>query len=146
MLCDEEFRAEAISAAHALRHSVAVERSGEEVTVRTTRVLPAEVPDFAKAMVGDTIEVSQLERWGAADPAGGRTAQLSLEIRGQPAGMTGSARLEPVAGGTREVVVGEVSVRIPFMGRRFEPEIAKAIRAALAKEAEVGRRWLAERD
>ena len=145
MLCDEDFRAEACQAVHALSHSVEVERAGDEVTVRTTRVMPAQVPDFAKKMVGETIEVRQVERWGAPDSAGARAARISAEISGQPAGMAGSVRLEPTAGGTREVVVGEVKVKIPLVGRRIEPEIAKAIRAALVKEAEVGRRWLARR-
>ena len=145
MLCDESFRAEACAAVHALSHTVAVDRVGDEATVRTTRVMPAQVPDFAKKMVGETIEVTQVERWGAPDAAGARTAQLRIAITGQPAGMEGSVRLEPAAGGTREILAGDVRVRIPFVGRQIEPEIAKAIRAAVVKEAEVGRHWLAER-
>jgi hypothetical protein len=144
LLCDRAFRAAVCTATHAISHSVDVELRPDGAIVRMARVLPAEVPDFVKKFVGETLEVVQTEHWGGADASGGRTGSISVEVTGQPAGMEGVRRLEATAAGTHDSVHGEVRVRIPFFGGRIEPEIAAAIQAAIRKEAEMARRWLAE--
>ena len=143
LLCDKAFRSGVCVATHAIRHSVQVDLSPDGATVRTTRVLPAEVPDFVRKFVGETLEVVQTERWGGAEASGGRTGTVTVEVTGQPAGMEGVRRLEATTTGTHESVSGDVRVRIPFFGSRIEPEIAAAIQAAILKEGEVARRWLA---
>lgn len=145
MLCDQRFRTEVCQATKALSHSVSVSADGEGAVVEVRRVMPAEVPAFAKKMVGETLEVVQHEQWGAADASGARTGQIKVDIVGQPAGMSGTLRLEACEGGSREVLTGQVSVRIPFVGRKLEPEIARALRAAMVTESRVGQQWLAGR-
>jgi hypothetical protein len=143
MLCDRAWREEVCRATHAIDYTVSVEESGETVTVRTTRVLPAEVPQAVKAMVGDTLEIVQTETWTAGpDGVGTRRADVDLQVTKQPASMTGTITLEPHGSGSRRTVVGDIRVRIPLLGRRIEPEIAKAIRAALDKEQESARTYL----
>jgi hypothetical protein len=57
--------------------------------------------------------------------------------------MQGSARLSPTATGSTEVFSGDVTVRVPFLGKRIEPEVVKAFRAFIRKEGEIGRAHLA---
>ena len=145
LLCDEAFRSAVCEATHALSHHVEVGTSDGDVTVRTTRVMPAEVPDFVRRIVGETLTVEQAERWGPAEASGARSAGITVTVTGQPAGMTGSRRLEGTANGTHESVRGDVKVRVPFVGARIEPEIADAIKAAIRKEGDLARQWLADR-
>src|SRR5688500_16163048 len=88
LLVDPEFRAAVCEATHALDYHVQVEEhhdGGALVTVE--RKMPADLPDFIKKLVGETVEVVQSEEWGAAGENGERTAVLRVRIKGQPAEM-----------------------------------------------------------
>ena len=143
MLCDRGWRDRVSQSIQAKQHQVSIEPAGDTVTVTTSRTMPAMVPDAVRKMTGETITIVQVERWGAAAADGSRTADLEVTISGQPAGMQGSARLSPTANGSTEVFTGDVRVRIPFLGKKIEPEIVKAFRAFIRKEGEVGRAHLA---
>lgn len=141
MLTDPSFRTAVCEATRALEHAVEVDRRGDDAVVRVVRVMPAQVPDLVRRFVGEQLEIVQRERWRA--PAGDRrVADLTLEITGTPASMRGTVTLAPDGDGTRQTVEGDVRVAVPFVGGRVEPEIARAIRLALDKEAEVGHRRL----
>lgn len=143
MLCDQAWREEVCRATHAIDYSVSVEKSDGTVTVRTTRVLPAEIPEPFKSMVGDRIEIVQVETWPAEpDRDGTRQAEVDMQISKQPASMTGTITLQPNGSGSRRSVNGDIRVKIPLLGRRIEPEIAKAVRAALDKEQQSARTYL----
>jgi hypothetical protein len=142
MLCDQSWREEVCRRAYATDYTVAVEQSGDDVVVvRTTRVVPA--PDAAKKFVGAELTIQQTETWSAPGADGSRRADLEISIKGQPAGMKGTVTLAPAGNGSVETVSGDVKVRIPFIGAKFEPTIAGAIRAVIVKEGEAGREYLA---
>jgi hypothetical protein len=144
LVLDPEFRAAVCEATHALDYDVEVDEHGDgSATVRVHRVMPAEVPDFVRKFVGESVDVTQTEEWGPADGAGRRTADLLLEIKGQPARMTGAIVLEPTSDGVRESITGDLKVSIPLVGRKIEPEIAKGVLAAVRVEERTGRGWLA---
>jgi hypothetical protein len=142
MLCDQAWREEVCRATHAIDYSVAVDESDDGISVRTARVLPANVPEPIKSMVGEHIEITQIETWATVSDGNTRHAKLDVRIVRQPASMTGTMTLEPHGAGTRQTVVGNIRVKIPLLGRRLEPELAKAIRAALDKEGECARTYL----
>lgn len=141
MLCDQSWREDVCRRTHALAHAVVVEQHGDDVVVRTTRVMPS--PDAATKFVGATLTIEQTETWGGPDANGARRADLAISIKAQPAGMKGAIVLTPGGSGSLEAVSGDVKVRIPFIGAKFEPVIADAIRAAIDKEGEAGREYLA---
>jgi hypothetical protein len=143
MLCTQRFREQVCERTGALRYEVSVAAVGPTATIRVSRAVPADVPDLIKRFVGDEIEIVSTEIWTAPDAAANRTADLLIEIPGKPAQMRGSIRIEPVGAATVESVDGDISVNVPFVGGRIEGEIAKAIRAAIAEEADVGAAWLA---
>jgi hypothetical protein len=144
MLCDKSFREEVCRQSGALSFEVSVTAEDESARIELKRVMPANVPDFVKKFVGDTIKLTQVEAWGPPNAAGRRTAVVTLKIEGQPAAMNATGTLEATSDGCIESVDGDVKVSIPLIGRKIEPEIAKAIIAALRVEKRVGTEWLAK--
>lgn len=143
MQCEDAFRKRVCAATGALEYSVEVVPDPTGASITTVRVMPPDVPDAVRRLVGDHIEIRQQERWSGADAAGRRSAEVALTIAGTPASMAGVILLEPTSEGSRQTVSGDVRVRVPFIGGVVEPQIGRAIRLGLDKEAEVGRAWLA---
>lgn len=142
---DDEFRSAVCEATHALAYDVDIgERPDGTTSVTVRRTMPADVPDAVKKFVGETLDVVQTEHWGAADSAGRRTADLLLQITGQPVKMTGTMTTEAIGEGVRTSLQGDLKVAVPFFGSRIEPEIAKGILAAVEKEQQTADRWLGE--
>jgi hypothetical protein len=140
---EQDVREQACRESGALSYDVSIRRAadgGARVEVR--RVMPARVPDIMRRFVGDDIAVEQVEQWSPPGPTGTRTATVEVTVKGQPASMTGSMVLSPDGRGCTELVTGEVTVAIPFLGRRIEPEIVKVIEAALRIDQRVGEAWL----
>ncbi len=143
MLCDRSWRERVCQETKAVRWTVAIRATSDSAEISVVRVLPARVPDLMKAMVGDTIETSQDERWGPAAANGSRRATMTVQVTGQPATVTGEVRLEPNGSGTRQTISGDISVSIPFIGRRIEAVIGEGIRAAVVVEQRLGQAYLA---
>lgn len=144
LVLDREFRAAVCRATLALSQDVTVEKGADgSVVVTVDRTMPADVPDFIRTFVGQTIRLVQQESWHRGDESRRRTAELELRIVGQPATMTGTITVTAGVDGARELVTGDLRVGVPFIGRKIEAEVAKGIVAAARKEQETGREWLA---
>lgn len=143
MLCDRQFRADVCAALYALRHTVVINTDGQGAVVTIERVMPADVPPALKTVVGDHITIAQTEVWSAADPSGRRTADVTIRLPGRPARMSGMIVLRPQDGGCLQTFSGDIRVSVPLVGAKIEAAIADAIRFAIAKEADLGRRHLA---
>jgi len=143
MITDPAWREQVCAATGAIRWDVVVDADETGGTVEVTRVLPAELPDPVRRIVGDTVTVTQAETWGPAAADGTRRADVQLRVKGQPATMTATNTLAPAAGGTRLLMSGELTVKIPLVGGRLEKELARAVSIALQKEHDVGRTYLA---
>ena len=133
---DADFRGEVCEATHALDYDVSVDAHDDTAKVVVSRTMPADVPDFMKKMIGETVDVVQTEDWGAPDADGQRTADVVVQIKGQPAKMVGSASILETGGGIEMRIEGDLKVAIPFIGKKVEPEIAKGIYAAIKREQE----------
>lgn len=133
LITNEEFRTEA-TAADAIDYEVTVDAG----TVTIVRTMENDMPDFIKKLAGETVKVKQTERWGEADADGGRSADIKVSIIGQPAEMLGTATLTPGSEGAIFTVDGDVKVSIPFIGKKIEPEIAKAIVKAIKNDVAMG--------
>ncbi|MEJ7634000.1 DUF2505 domain-containing protein [Aeromicrobium sp.] len=138
LITDQAFRTESCENQGAHEYDVTIEESGDCATVTVVRVQDADMPDFVKKLTGKTVKVKQTEVWGGPDGDGNRTADVKVSIIGQPAEMTGKAKLFAKGGGTEFTLDGDVKVSIPFIGKKIEPEVAKAIRASLREEVEYG--------
>lgn len=134
LISDQGFRSRACAAQGDLEHDVKV--NGDNVTI--TRKITSDMPDYIRKLTGNTVSVKQQESWGAADSNGTRKADIKVTILGQPAQMVGTAVLSDDNGSAAFVVEGDVTVKIPFIGKKIEPEIAKAIKATLRSEVDFG--------
>ncbi|MGA8988548.1 DUF2505 domain-containing protein [Aeromicrobium sp.] len=138
LITDQAFRTESCEKQGAHEFEVSVEQVGEGATVTVIRTQDADMPDFVKKLTGSTVKIKQTEVWAGPDSDGNRTADVKVSIIGQPAEMTGKAKLFPGSKGTEFTLDGNVKVSIPFIGKKIEPEVAKAIRASLREEVEYG--------
>jgi hypothetical protein len=140
LLTDQAFRTESCANQRATDYEVTVEPNGDGdgATVTILRTQEADMPDFVKKLTGKTVKVKQTEVWSAPDASGNRTADVKVSIIGQPAEMIGVAKLFARDGGSDFTVDGDVKVSIPFIGKKIEPEVAKAIRSSLREEVDYG--------
>jgi hypothetical protein len=138
LITDQAFRTDSCANQGAHDYEVTVEESGDGATVTVVRTQDADLPDFVKKLTGSTVKVKQTEVWSGPDGDGNRTADVKVSIIGQPAEMTGKAKLYAQGEGTEFTLDGDVKVSIPFIGKKIEPEVAKAIKASLREEVEYG--------
>ncbi len=134
---DPDFRAAVCEATHALDYDVRVDEHDDGTsTVVISRTMPADVPDFMKKLIGETVGVVQTEGWSAPGEDGQRTADLVVEIKGQPAKMVGTAAIVVTGAAVETRIEGNLKVSIPFVGKKIEAEVAKGIYAAIRREQE----------
>lgn len=138
LITDQAFRTESCANQGAQDYDVTVDAHGDGATVTVIRTQDADLPDFVKKLTGNTVKVKQTEVWGGPDGNGDRNADVKVSIIGQPAEMTGKARLSADGDGSEFTLNGDVKVSIPFIGKKMEPEVAKAITASLREEVEYG--------
>ncbi|GAA4357820.1 DUF2505 domain-containing protein [Angustibacter luteus] len=144
MLTDPDFQRQVCEATGAIDHSVDVEQAGGGATITTTRTLPADdLPDFVRKFVGSTLKVMRVDHWGAAGADGAREGTVVVEIQGAPVRLSGTIALAPDGAGTAERVDGDLKASVPLVGGKIEKAAEPAIRAAIAKEQELGTGWLA---
>lgn len=136
---DQAFREESCVRQGATKHSVSVTEDGDHTVITIERTMASDMPDFIKKLTGDTVTVTQVENWGPAAADGSRTADVTVDILGQPARMQGTSSISVSGASTVMAVDGDVKVSIPLIGKRIEPEVAKAITASLADEVEYGK-------
>ena len=139
ILVDQAFRTDSCANQGATDYEVTVEPKGDGATVTIVRTQAADLPDFVKKLTGSTVKVKQTEVWSGPDASGNRTADVKVSIIGQPAEMVGKAKLTAVGEGSEFTVDGDVTVKIPFLGKKIEPEVAKAIKASLREEVDYGK-------
>ena len=137
LVSDPVFREEAVAVVGGTDIQVTVEPEGDGHTITVIQRQPANVPDFIKKFIGDSVMVKQVEKWGSPDGAGNRSADIRFTVIGQPAAMHGRAELSG-AGDVSFVVQGDLKVNVPFLGKKIEPEIAKIVAASLRSDVEQG--------
>lgn len=142
LISSQEFRDNACKELGDIEHDVTVEANGDGCTIAIARKIESDMPDFIRKLTGETVSVKQQEKWGAPQTDGSRKADVTLRILGQPAEMNGTAEITESGGDTKFVVNGDVKVSIPFLGKKIEPEVAKAITKTLRKEVELGKAQL----
>lgn len=137
MFTDRAFLEKVCVASHAEAHSVSVD--GDHTTVSRT----LEAPSAAAKFTGRTITIVEDLVWSPAASDGSRTGALTLTVPGLPVEMNGTVRLAAGGKGTRVDYAGDLSVNIPFVGKKLEQSAAPAILDGIGLQQEVGDTWLA---
>jgi hypothetical protein len=139
MLIDHAFLEKVCIASEAVKHSV----SGEGPHTTVSRTLKA--PSAASKFTGETITIVEDLRWSPAGPDGSRTASLNLTVPGLPVEMIGTVRLAAGGRGTRVDYSGDLSVNIPFVGKKLEQSAAPAVLDGITLQQRIGDDWLTHR-
>jgi hypothetical protein len=129
--------------------AVAAATGGQEIAVSvepaadggavvvSRRELPAELPSFARALVGDTLRLVETRRYGPAAGDGSRTGSVTVEFDGAPVRIDGTLALTPRPTGSVCAMEAVVKASVPFVGGKIEAFAADQVKAFLAKETEV---------
>lgn len=118
--------------------AAAVEPTAEGGAVVTSRrTLPAEIPSYARALVGDTLTVTEVRRYGPAAADGSRTGDFTVTFEGAPIRIDGTLTLAATDNGSACSMQGSVKASVPFIGGRIESFTADQVLAFLAKETTV---------
>lgn len=89
------------------------------------------LPDMARKVVGENLNIEQVERWDAPAPDGSRTGTTTITVPAAKATAKGTLRLSAVAEGSEYAVDGTLSVKIPLVGSKLaakaEPMVGKVV-------------------
>jgi Protein of unknown function (DUF2505) len=150
MLADPDFSEQVSSRMGASSARVEVDGQYQDAfTVTTVRTLPTDgFPDIARKLVGETVDVRQIDAWKAPDRDGARTGTITVEIVGAPLRLNGTLRLAAGAQGTGgtstvETIDGELRASVPLIGGKLEKAAEPAIRGAIRQQTKVGKAWFA---
>lgn len=105
--------------------------------VESRRSLPAELPSYAKAMVGDQLRLVESRTFGPAAEDGSRTGSAEVRFDGAPVVIQGPLTLRPEGAGTVLALDLSVSASIPFVGGKIEKFAAEQVGRAARKENEI---------
>ncbi|GAB2977932.1 DUF2505 domain-containing protein [Actinotalea caeni] len=148
MMADPAFVERKVAASRPVSSTVDVTTTPDGgFTVSTRRALPtSDLPAAAQRLVGATLELTLVERWGPAEADGSRRGTVELDVVGKPASASGTATLAPgQPGQTVLVYEGTVEARIPLVGGKIEEQAVTQVQRVLDGERRVGTAWLAER-
>lgn len=111
------------------------------VTLVSRRVVPLELPGFAKKVLSPKQHVVQTDEWSAPDPKGRRTGTFAVEARGTPVRVRGTLHLSPKgARGCTNTTEVTIECKLPFVGGKIVDLVAKDTRRAVDHE----RAWMSE--
>ena len=113
--------------------------SGDDgtVVIVSARTLPAKVPSYAKAFIGEHIRLTETRTLGPADDDGTRSGTLVVDFHGAPARVAGPMTLSGEDSLSALAVDLQVKASVPFVGGKVESFISDQIQASMRKEAEV---------
>ena len=105
------------------------------------RSLPAEVPAFARALVGQTIDLVETQTWSAPDASGGRSCELEVTFGSSPVTMSGTMRLEPNTVGCTVHLDALCTAKVPFIGGKVEALTRDQTLRAIETEEQFAQTW-----
>lgn len=105
------------------------------VTLVTRRVVPLELPGFAKKVLSPRQSVTQTDTWSAPATDGVRTGTFAAVAKGTPVQVHGTMRLAP-NGARRCTNITDVTVdcKIPLIGGKIAGFVAGDTRRAVDHE------------
>ena len=137
MMTDPAWLEDLVSRSEATSHGIDV--AGSTTRVRTGLPVPEELARFA----GSSLETEQVVEWGEAAADGSREGDLTVTAGKLPVDVKGHARLYPGGKGTIVDYTGNLTVRIPVLGKKVEQLAAPYLKGAIDAHQEAGDDWLA---
>jgi hypothetical protein len=120
------------------------EKDDGSLTLVTRRVVPLDVPGFAKKVLSPSQTVVQTDAWEAPDTSGARAGTFTAESKGTPVQVSGKLRLSPDGDDAcRNVSEVEIVAKVPLIGGRIADFVSKDARKAVDHEQTWTRQRLA---
>jgi uncharacterized protein YndB with AHSA1/START domain len=139
MLSEPDFRRRSCEAMGAESAEVSIEPVGDGMRVHVDQVQRTDgVPAFARKLVGETTRAVQDEVWSDHG-----NATLRVTTPGKPTEISGRLTLAADGAATVETFEGDVTVKMPLVGGKFESLLARLFRSGMDKEHTAGVSWLA---
>lgn len=110
-------------------------------TIVSERDVPADLPSFAKKIIGDTNHVTQTEKWTRNPDTA--TATIEILIKNIPGGTTGTMKITPSGSGTTWRSDFDIKVGIPMVGGKLEGIIKDETASNFEQEKTFNDQWLA---
>lgn len=134
---NEAFIDDVAKHANAIEHTVNI---ADDVT-HLDLTLPA--PESISKFFGKGIRIKQSFTWGEPGDAGVRKGIFTVDIAGAPVSVEADATLSPTGPSSSEAVyVGELSVKIPLVGKKVEAQVEPMIARAFAGIERRAQDWL----
>jgi hypothetical protein len=116
------------------------------VTIVTRRVVPLELPGFAKRVLSPRQTVIQTDTWSSPDAKGTRTGTFTVDAKGTPVKLGGTLRLAR-SGARKCTNTTDVTIecRLPLVGGKIADLVADDTRRAVDHEQTWLREHLAKR-
>ena len=141
MLGDPEFLQQKASAGG---HAEVVVRDDQR-TVTVSRMVTAELPSAARSLLGESVVLTETQRWGQRATDGSYTAHLDVTVPGAPLTVSGQLQLRPLSKGCTLDINVDISVRLAFIASMAEGLVRDHLAAAVTREEAVGAAWLQQR-
>ena len=143
MLTDDSYAQLRAERTGAISATVTRTSSGDATTIVIDRVLPADVPAFAKSFLGETISIVETQQWGAPAADGSASASVTGTFS---APLTFEGAMEIAGGGGQTTVrtTGTVQANVPLVGGKVEGIAKDTMERYLHKEISIAEAWLAD--
>jgi hypothetical protein len=116
------------------------------VTIVTKRVVPMDVPGFAKKILSPKNRVIQTDSWSAPDEKGVRSGTFTVDAKGVPVKVSGVLRLAPEPkGGCVSEIAATVECKVPLVGGKIADFVGADTKKAIDHELTFNQARLANR-
>ncbi len=143
MLCDSEYVGGKYQALGDVSSTIEEHTVGDgTLKLKVSRVVPSDMPDFAKKILGETNDLVQTETWTKSGDS--YTCDLDIDATGKPMHITGRLEIKGTGPASSDWHVNmEIKSSVPLVGGKLEGTVQKETLASLDKEYSFNKQWLA---
>jgi hypothetical protein len=113
----------------------------DTLTLVNERDVPADLPSFAKKIIGDTNHLTHTERWTRSGDSAACT--IEIQVKNLPGGTTGTMELNPSGSGSTWSADFDIKVGIPMVGGKLEGLLKDETGSNFRQEKSFNDQWLA---
>lgn len=117
------------------------ESGADSIKVKTVREVPADLPGFAKKVIGEKNVVTQSEDWSRSGDSA--HCDIHITVKGAPGATTGVMDIKPAGSGVEWSADFDIKVSVPMVGGKLEGLMHKETSANFVEEKKFNDAWLA---
>jgi autotransporter translocation and assembly factor TamB len=119
---------------------------GERAATLVWQVPTNNFPSFLRPLIGNRIPLTERISWTTIDGTHAKGPYvLSIDVRGQHAGLDATATLDAATDGCVHRINGNIRVGLPFIGGKVEDAATKPLLSLMADRTTFAETWLRER-